>query len=203
MEVEPKSHYRFIVEILIVCLLLSVGLLWVAPGPLFPLIMEDYGIGRATVSWVTSIVSLVMAFFAIPAGIIASRIGLKRTFAIGAFLMATAVLTPFCSNIIQVLTTRVIFAIGAAMTIPISGGLVMQWFSEREIPLVNGLNYSGLPIGNAIALFTVVLFANAFDWKVSLASYGAIALLFALVWLILGKEHKGHAAESSCLFLFH
>ena len=73
----------------------------------------------------------------------------------------------------------------------------MQWFSGREIPLANGLNIGGLPTGNAIAFFTVVLLANVFEWKVPLASYGAITLLFALAWLTLGKEHKKYATESA------
>jgi len=136
-----------------------------------------------------------MGVCAIPAGIVASRIGLKKTFAIGAFLMAGGVLSPFCSNIIHLLATRVIFAIGAAMTFPIAGGLVMQWFSRKEIPLINGLNMSITSAGNTVALFTAVLVANAFGWKAPLTVYGGIALVFALVWLILGRERKGHVTE--------
>lgn len=196
MEVTSKSSYRFIIEILVIGILSSVGLIWMAPGPLFPMIMEDYSIDRVTVSLATAIVSLNMAIFAIPAGIIANRVGLKKTFAVGAFLMASGVLTPFSSNIIQLLTTRVIFAIGVAMTFPIAGGVVMQWFSRRELPLVNGLNMSVVGVGNTIALLATVGVANALGWKSSLALYGAVAFAFALAWLVLGKEHKSHTTES-------
>lgn len=191
-----KSRYRFVVEAVILSIVLSAGLLWIAPGPLFPLIMDDYGVDRATVSWLTSIVSLIMGACAIPAGVLASRIGLKKTFAIGAFLMASGVLTPFSSNIIQLLATRVIFAIGTAMTFPIAGGLVMQWFSGKELPLVNGLNMSITSLGNTVALFTAVLVANAFGWKAPLTVYGIIAFVFALTWLIFGRERKERATEA-------
>lgn len=195
MEIKTKSKYRFIIEILVIGIVLCVGLLWVAPGPLFPLIMQDYGITRATVSWTTSVVPLILAMCAIPAGVIASKIGLKRAFAIGAFLMATGLLTPFCSNIIQLLATRIIFAIGVAMTFPIAGGLVLQWFSGREIPLVNGLNTIAVTGGNAIAMFTAVLMANTLGWKAAPTLYGAIALVLTLAWIILGKERISHATE--------
>ena len=164
MKAESNSRYRFVIEALILCFALSAGLIWIAPGPLFPMIMQNYGIDRATVSWLTSIVSLVMGVCAIPAGIAANRIGLRKTFAIGVFLTASGALTPFCSSIIQLLATRIIFAIGTAMTFPIIGGLVMQWFSDKEIPLINGLNMSITSVGNTIALFTAVLIANTFDF---------------------------------------
>ncbi len=195
MEVEKRSQYRFVIEAVILFIVFSVGLMWVAPGPLFLMIMQDYGVDRATVSWLTSTVSLIMGVCAIPAGIMASRIGLRKTFAIGVFLMASGALTPFCSSIIQLLATRIIFAIGAAMAFPTIGGLVMQWFSGKEIPLINGLNMSITSAGNSIALFTAVLIANAFGWKAPLTVYGAVALVSALAWLILGKEHKGRATK--------
>ena len=185
METESRSNYRFVIEIIIIAILVCVGLVWVGPGPLFPMIMQEYGVDRVTVSWTTSIVPLGLAIFAIPAGILASKIGLKKTFTIGAFLMAGGVLTPLCSNVTQLLATRVVYAIGCAMSFPIAGGLVMQWFKGKELPLVNGFNICATSVGNAIAMFTAVLVANASGWKVSLALYGAGALVFALLcsWL--------------------
>ena len=78
------------------------------------------------------------------------------------------------------------------MTFPIAGGLVMQWFSGKEIPLINGLNMSITSMGNTIALFTAVLIANAFGWKAPLTVYGIAAFVFALAWLVLGREHREH-----------
>jgi cyanate permease len=185
-----QSSYRIVIEILIGSVMLFVGLLWIAPGPLFPMIMHDYAIDRATVSFSTSLVSLVMGIFAIPAGVIAHRIGLRKTFAIGAFLMAAGALTFFSTNIVQLIATRIVLAIGVAMAFPIAGGLIVQWFSGREIPLINGINMSMVSIGNSLALFISVLLANVFGWKATLGSYGALVFVFALAWLVLGRERK-------------
>ena len=188
MEVEVKSKYRFIVGTIIILTRLSAGLLWMAPGPLFPLIMRDFSLNKTMVSWLTSIVSLTMGICIIPAGILATKIGLKRVFTIGSFLMASAVLSPFCSNITQLLATRILFAIGAAMVFPTAGGLAMQWFHGRELPLFNGLVTASISLGNTIVLLTAVLMANTFGWKMPLTTYGVICIIFALSWLILGKE---------------
>jgi len=194
LEVATESRYRFIVGAIILLAMLAAGALWVAPGPLFPLIMRDLSADRTTVSWLTSIVSLVMGICAIPAGILASRIGLKRTFAIGFFLMTSAVLSPFCSNVMPLLATRILFALGVAMTFPVAGGLIMQWFHGRELPLFNGLNSSSISLGNTIVLFTAVPVANAFGWKAPLTTYGVVCLVFALSWLILGKENRSYSS---------
>jgi cyanate permease len=162
------------------------------------MIMQDYEINRATVSLLTSTVSLIMGVCTIPVGIVATKIGMRKTFAIGFCFMASGALTPFCSNIIQLLATRIVFAIGVAAVFPIAGGLVMQWFSGKERPLVNGLNMSAMSMGNTITLFTVVMIANNFvslAWKAPLTVYGVATLVFALAWLILGKEHKEPAVK--------
>jgi len=150
--------------------------------------MQEYGVSRGTVSWSVSMVAIVMAAFAIPAGVVAAKIGIKRVFAIGAFLLAAGVLTPVCSNFALFLMTRFLFAVGTAMTFPIAGGIVTQWFSTKELPLVNGLNMSATSVGNAIALFATVPIVAALSWRAPLTIYGAIAFVSALAWLILGKE---------------
>ncbi len=182
------SKYRYLIGIIIILAMLSAGLLWIAPGPLFPLIMQDFNVARTTVSWLTSIVSLIMGICAIPAGILANKIGLKATFSIGTFLMASAVVSPWCSNITLLLITRIVFAIGTAMTFPIAGGLIMQWFQGKELPLFNGLNTSSLSMGNTIALFTVVVIASSFGWRASLTAYGIFCALIAICWLFFGRE---------------
>jgi cyanate permease len=186
----PGSNYKYVIEIIIIGVLLSVGIIWVAPGPLFTFIMKDYGIDRATVGLTTSIVSLVMAVSCVLSGILANRLGLKKTFAIGAFLLASSVLTPFASNIAELLVIRFLFAAGVALTFPVMSGIVMQWFSAKQIPVINGLNLSMTSAGNTVALFVTVLLAGIFNWQITLAFYGIFALAFALMWLIFGREKK-------------
>jgi cyanate permease len=190
MQNQQKDSYRFVVEAVLLGLQLCVGIIWVAPGPIFSAIMQEFSVDRTVVSLTTSLVPLLMAAFAIPAGILASRIGLKKVFSVGALLMAAGILTLFSTNIYQLLASRIIIAIGVALSFPLISALVMQWFKPREIPLVNGLNMSASTVGNAIALFGTVAIANAFGWRWSLASYSILALAFAIAWVLFGRERK-------------
>ena len=184
------SRYRFVIEGLICSMLVLVGLLWIAPGPLFSLISAEYGINRTLVGLTTSIMSLAMGAASVPAGILSNKIGLRKSFTIGAFLMSAGLLTPFAANIALLIAIRIIIAIGVAMMFPIASGIVMQWFRHEALPVVNGINISATSIGNSMALFLTVAIAGTLGWKMTLTAYGALTLLFALAWLFLGREVK-------------
>jgi CP family cyanate transporter-like MFS transporter len=182
------SRYRFAIEALIFSVLISLGLSWMAVAPLFTNIMEEFGVSRAETSLLTSVVALMAAFFTLLGGIITAKIGLKKTFAIGAIAMAAGLLTPLSSNFAVLLATRVLFGLGAGIAFPPVSGLIMQWFHAREFPLMNALNGTGSSIGIVIGMFLTVPLADAFSWKMPLTLYGGITLGFALAWLVLGKE---------------
>ncbi len=188
MRVAEENRYRFVIEALILLVLTGVGVIWMATAPLIPAMMAAYGVNRGTVSWSMSVVPIVMAVFALPAGVITTRIGLKKTFAVGVFLEAAGLLTLFSSNFVELLVTRLLFAVGAAMTFPVAGGIVAQWFSHKELPLVNGFNLSSASLGNAIGLAATVPIALALSWRAPLALYGGFALVCALAWLFFGRE---------------
>lgn len=185
-----KPRFRFVIAALLLLVRTCVGLTWIAPGPLLPLIMQEFGVNRGTVSWTVSLPAIVMAVFALPAGILASRLGIRKAFTIGAFLQAAGLLTPFSTNFFFLLLSRLLFAIGAAITFPSAGGIIAQWFSARERPLINGLNVSSASIGNSAALFASVPLAMLISWRAPLTIYGAIAFLTATAWLFMGKQHQ-------------
>ncbi len=188
--VEKSNHYRFVIEALVLLILTSVGIIWVATGPILSPMMEEYGISRGTVSWSASIAALVVVIFSVPSGILCSKIGTKKTFAIGAFLMSVGFLTPFCTSFLFLLATRLVFAVGTTMTFPIAGGIVTQWFTRKELPLINGLNVSSTSVGNTVALFATVPIASLLSWRAPLTIYGIIALIGALLWFFLGRERQ-------------
>jgi len=196
MVIIGESRYRFVTGALVFLVLLSMGILWVAAGPLIPSMIEEYGVSRGTVSWAVSLISIMMAIFAVPSSILATKIGVKKVFTIGAFLQAVSILTPISFSFSMVLLTRCLFGVGTAMTFPIAGGIVAQWFSSKEQSLVNGLNASATTLGNAIALFITVPIATALSWKAPLTIYGVLALVFAIGWLIFGREQQMFTSNS-------
>lgn len=113
--------------------------------------MREYGIGRGTAGWFAAAAPLTIAVLAIPLGIATAKFSLKKTFAIGAFLQAGGLLAPFCDTYFLLVLTRVCFAIGTAITVPVATAIAAELFSARELPLINGITMSFVNLGNAIA----------------------------------------------------
>jgi cyanate permease len=131
-----------------------------------------------------------MATLVVPVGIIGMRIKAKRLFAIGAFLQSSCIIAPFCSSFATLLLTRVLFALGVAVTAPIAASIAAEWFNSRELPLVNGLTMAFIALGNALAFVATVPITNALSWQLTLTVYGIIALAFALAWLGWGRDRQ-------------
>lgn len=190
-----KNRYRFVIQTLVILVRICIGLIWASAGPLLPLIMQEYGISRGTVSWYVSAVPVIMASLTIPASIVGTRLGLKKMFAIGAFLQASGLLAPFCTSYVQLFLTRVLFGAGIAITIPTASAIAAEWFSPRELPLVNGITISLVSLGNTAAYAATIPIATAFSWQASITIYAAFAFICAIAWLILGKERQGLATQ--------
>ena len=117
---EDKNRYRFVIQSTVILVRSCIGLIWASAGPLLPLIMNQYGISRGSVGWFAAAAPLTIAIVSLPIGIIGARFSLKKTFAVGAFLQAGGILAPFASNYPMLVLTRVLFAIGTAITVPVA-----------------------------------------------------------------------------------
>lgn len=164
------------------------GANFLAPAPLFPLIMRDYGVDRATVSLLIASVTLMFALFTLPGGILAAKIGLSRAFTLGCFLMAAGMLVPLAPNFPALVGLRIVFGIGAAIAFPVTNALVMQWFQPRELPIVNGLNITGQSVGVAASMFLGVPLAGLLAWQLPLFLFGLVPLAGTLLWLAVARE---------------
>jgi CP family cyanate transporter-like MFS transporter len=152
--------------------------------------MNQFGISRGSAGWFASAAPLTIALVSLPLGIVGARFSLKKTFAIGAFLQAGGILAPFASNYPMLVMTRVLFAIGTAITVPVATAIATEWFTSRKLPIVNGVTMSFINLGNAVAFIATVPIATVLSWKAPITIYGAVALTCATAWLILGRDRQ-------------
>ena len=178
---------------------LSIGINVLAPAPLFPFIMEEYGLDRGSVSILVALMALVLAVGNVPSGFMASRFGVYRTFAVGSFLMSAGMLAPFMSDFVGQIAWRVVMGLGVGIVIPLVGGISSEWFGRRELPIVNGTHWMGQTSGMAISMFVAVPVANLLGWEVALFGFGLVALIGTVFWLIFGKDGdtQGRPAETN------
>jgi cyanate permease len=188
MSEKPVNRYRFVIEALMCPSRVTMAIVNSSIGALVPLIIADLAVSRGTMGWFISAPQLLIVICGVPASIMASRIGLKKTFVIGSFFEAAGILAPFCSNFYLLMIIRVLFGLGLAMTGPVAAGIIAQWFSRKEMPLYNGINSAAASTGQTISRLITVPIAMAISWRGTLAIYSILILVTATAWLFIGKE---------------
>ena len=166
----------------------SVGLNFFVIAPLLLVIIDDFGVSRATASLLISLALLIHAFFGIPGGILAARFGLKRMYFLTWFLIGLSVFSAVAPNFGTLLVLRLVYGIGFGAIIPATGPLLMQWFPPKEITIMNGLNIAAMSLGIALSVSVAVPLANSIGWQNALSVFGGISLAGAFAWGIFGRD---------------
>ncbi len=181
------DSYRFVIAALIIGAHFCIGINFFVVSPLFPLIIEDFGVNRTTVSLLVGLALLVHACFGLPGSVIVVRFGLKRMYFVAWLMIGLSVLAAVAPNFLSLLLLRLAYGVGFGAMVPATGPLLMQWFRPREIIIMNGLNIAVLSLGVALSVSTVVPMANAMGWQNALAVFGGISFLGAIAWGAFGR----------------
>lgn len=176
-EVYSHQRYRFVIAGLILFAHFSVGINFFVVAPLFPLIIDDFGVSRATASLLIALGLLIHAFFGLPGGILAVRFGLKRMYFLSWLMIGLSVFSAVAPNFVTLLMLRMAYGVGGGAIFPATGPLLMQWFRPKEITIMNGLDMAALSLGVALSVSVAVPLANAMGWQNTLGVFGGIALL--------------------------
>ena len=158
--------------------------------------MLEFGINQGSAGWFASIAPLTVALVAVPIAIIGAKYSLKKTFAVGALLQVAGVFVPLVHSYIPLLLTRVLFACGSAIMVPAASAITSEWFSARELTLVNGITVSYTNLTGALAFLITVPIALALSWRAPMVIYACLALTCAIAWIVFGKEPQKKKAVS-------
>lgn len=174
---------------------ISLGLNFMAPTPLFTLIMGDFDISRGLVSLLISVVSIVLTLFLLPGGLLISKIGSKRAMALSGVLMTAGLLAPLTDSFLLLVIMRFVFGIGAAISIPTTSAIIMEWFKPSERPFLNGINEMGRAIGVSVGVSIAVPLANVVEWQMVFFFYAMIPMVATVLWLAAARP-SGHLEET-------
>jgi EmrB/QacA subfamily drug resistance transporter len=117
----------------------------------FPAIHQDFaGASSTALSWVLNAYAIVFAACLVPAGRLGDLIGRRRTFELGVLIFAVASAACAAAPGVAVLVgARVLQAVGAALVIPTSLGLLLHVFAPSERAGAIGAWASGAAIAAA------------------------------------------------------
>ena len=188
------SKYRWVIAGLLFSGLTGLNILWFIPSPLLTVIMDDLDMNLMQGGLGMSIVCLMVALFAIVGGWLIGKIGAKKTFLAGLWLMAAGAGFTWCVHTYPGLfVTRMLIGIGFGLCMPVSGVIIMHWFPENERPYMNTINAS-LPYVASIVIFsfTIPLYhLLAQSWRMTIAIWGIFLGVIAVSYGFIGKEQAG------------
>ena len=159
---------------------------WYNFAAVFTLVARDFnqnvsGLGVAVGSFY-----LGAGLFQIPGGLLAAKIGPKRTAVYGTLLAsAAALLTSVATNFSELAVLR--FLVGAGMAFVFAPGviLVARYFRKQAEGFSVGLFNAAFYLGGALGIFGWAVLADAWGWRESLAVSGVIGVLTAALILLL------------------
>lgn len=174
----------------------AMGINFFGPSPLLPLIIEQYHLSRSATSLLIVAVTLVVTAFLIPGGVLATRLGTRKTVAISTLIMSAGTLSVVAPNFWTLVALRMVFGVGAGMLLPTTTAVAAEWFGPRERSFVVGINLAGQGLGTALSMLMGGILAEALGgWQAVLSVYGVIALLAFLAWMALSRTPPSVAAE--------
>lgn len=197
---EP-SAYRWMVLLGVWLVYATFGLTTVSLAPLVPAITGELAISHASMGLVFGAWQAMFIVFAVPAGGLLDRIGLRR----GLFLAA---LTIAASNLLRSLAPGY-WSLAAAVAVLGVGGplvstgapkLVARWFRGPERGLAMGIYITGPALGGILALSltnSVMMPALGGDWRRVLQTWAAITLLVGFAWLVISAHPVVRADDAA------
>ena len=183
---QPR-RYRFLIAGLVMAAHFSVGLNLFTISPLLGDVIRDYEINRGSAGLLIALALLVAAAFGLPGGVVISRLGIARSYTVGWWLVGLMTLSFLAPNYLSLLALRLCFGLGFALVLITTGPLLLRWFRPKEVLVMNGLNTAVLSLGIAISIATAAPLAGVIGWQNSLSVFGAIGLVGAAAWTVLGK----------------
>ena len=165
--------------------------MWGIP-PLVVYLSADLNLSRSSMGTVLGAAPLVYIAFAIPAGALIDRFGLRISITLGIILIAlSGFLRVFAVSYITLFISVAIFGLGGPFISIGAPKLISIWFEQKDRGTAMGIYLSAPPIGRITALATansILMPLYDSSWRLTLGTYAGAAVLAGLIWWALARE---------------
>jgi MFS transporter, ACS family, hexuronate transporter len=164
-----------------------------------PFILAHFGFSPGLWGIILSAFFWTYAPSALIGGIMADRIGVRRTYLICMLVWSLTIpLTASAWNAASFLVARLLFGAGEGPQGPVSTKLTSDWFPRRQTSTMLNFAQSGTTIGPIIATPLVVWICTEFGWRLSFVLLGAIGVVWCAVWWVVGRDRPAdHPAANA------
>jgi len=161
-----------------------------------PIIRQEFGFDKITMGIIFSMFTWGYAMFQVPGGWLGDKFGPKNVLTtIVTYWSIMTAATAHCVGVLSFSIVRFLFGIGEGGAFPTATRAMQMWFTRSERGIVQGVTHSASRLGAAIVPPITVAIIQAFGWRAVFYIFGAVGLLWALVWWYTYKDmpedHKG------------
>ncbi|MFL6414241.1 MAG: MFS transporter, partial [Bryobacteraceae bacterium] len=157
-------------------------------------IASDFHLSDIQLGWVFSAFVLGYALLQAPAGLLADRVGPRRTLAFAVIWWAifTALITwlsPATAFIIPLLIAiRFTLGVGEAVMYPASNCIVSAWIPSRERGIANGIIFAGVGFGAGVTPPIITWVLLHYGWRASLWVSAFLGLIVGSIWYVIARD---------------
>src|SRR5579859_2718894 len=187
---QVHGHWRIVIVYVLFTLVgINLRTVILAVPPVLPQITHDLALTYTETGLLTSLPILIMGGLALPAGLLAGRMGARASVALGlALLLAGGLLRAVFPAVLPLYLFTALLSLGIAVAQTAMPVLARQWF-PRNIGFVSALYSDGLILGEAIAAgLTGPLILSVFGhdaWPATFVIWSIPVAVMLALWLAL------------------
>ena len=193
-----------IVALLLIAIIINytdrVNLSYVAPT-----FMKQFNIGPGEMGIVLSAFLWTYFLVQIPLGVALDRVGVRWLYGAAAVVWGGAtMLTATATGLGSLVGWRVLLGVGEGPAFPATTKVMGIWVADQERGLAAAIGgVAGIPLGVFISSPFVGWLLWAFGWRMIFVVTGAIAIVWAIVWILYYRNPEDHpgANEAERRFL--
>jgi MFS family permease len=169
--------------------------------PMFPVLRETWALSDAQLGTLVSVVSLMVACWAIPLSLAADRLGHVRAITAMVLVWSAATLAcAFAESYVALLALRALVGLGQAAFGAVSAALLATRFPERSRGTILGTYPAAGLVGNAVGVFAGGVLTAHWGWQTAfvvaaLPGFVLVAVLLLLEWRVAGPARASTVRE--------
>ena len=195
-QVNHQRWYRWLVYS-IANFAFLVGVMLSSVGIAIPEIMRDFSIEADQMGQIISAYSYTYALMQIPGGLLADRVGPRKTMTL--FLLiggAGILLFSQAPNFPLGVAGRILTAFGVGVLYVNQIKVLRGWFAPAEFATAMGIGASINSIGGLVARPLLAVLVENLSWRVAFSSVGILTMLLAVVIWIIVRDRDPNLAVS-------
>jgi MFS transporter, ACS family, D-galactonate transporter len=190
---------------------IALTLNWFDIATAFPLIGAQFKVGLGSLSFLISLFIVGYGLTHLPAGMLATAIGMKRTLVLGLMVQGLAgIMSGLSYDYTELALFRVVSGVGGSVFATVGFSAVVVWFRGKDVTLALGMfGGAAFSAGAAFALYVWVYVQRATSWHTSLVLAGVFELIVMLTTMaifevpdgaqVLGGARFDRATLQACL----